>query len=444
MINAAVHSIEHKQFWSTSGWLPAEIGIIVTGGQFYCYEGQDLKVHLQRGVYDITVYELVGVVADINSGENQKSHLVSLINVSPSSRDPVDGPQWHLFNDFLVRHTTSAEALRFDSVWKLPSVLAYQAKSASQVIDDSWKENLDPALLYHLPRGPQYVQAQGTCSDETLTIRHSKAPDSSVLRPLSSTTEVPRAGMPCGIDAEFVALSKAEIEIKADGTRETVRPPRLGLARVSVLRGSGPEESLPFIDDYIANSEPIVDYLTAYSGISHGDLDRSLSRHNLVSLKVAYKKLWLLLNLGVVFVGHGLPKDFRTINIHVPRAQVVDTVDLFSHRLRSQRRLSLRFLAWYLLKEEIQQEGEKGHDSVEDARTALKLWRKYEEFVDAGILESMLEEIFDRGRETGFKPPSVLRAEREGDIRPDTPSGSVPGTPAKRHVGLAALKSPLR
>ena len=28
----------------------------------------------------MTVYELMGVVADINSGENQKSHLVSLIN----------------------------------------------------------------------------------------------------------------------------------------------------------------------------------------------------------------------------------------------------------------------------------------------------------------------------------------------------------------------------
>lgn len=80
MINAAIHSPDHKQLWATPGWLPQEIGVIVVNGQFYCYEGQDLKLHLQRGVYDITVYELVGVVADINSGENQKSHLVSMIN----------------------------------------------------------------------------------------------------------------------------------------------------------------------------------------------------------------------------------------------------------------------------------------------------------------------------------------------------------------------------
>jgi len=33
--------------------LPQEIGIIVEQGQFFCYEGQDLKLHLQRGVYNI-------------------------------------------------------------------------------------------------------------------------------------------------------------------------------------------------------------------------------------------------------------------------------------------------------------------------------------------------------------------------------------------------------
>ena len=116
-------------------------------------------------------------------------------------------------------------------------------------------------------------------------------------------------------------------------------------------------------------------------------------------LKVAYKKLWLLLNLGCVFVGHGLPKDFRTINIHVPKAQVVDTADLF---YKGHRRLGLKFLVWYLLKEDIQKET---HDSIEDARSALKLWRKFEEFVDRGVQESMVDEVYREGRKWGFKPP---------------------------------------
>jgi PAB-dependent poly(A)-specific ribonuclease subunit 2 len=79
-INANVGGNEAKQLWSTPGWLPQEIGVIVDQGQFFCYEGQDLKLHLQRGVFNITVYELIGVVADIHSGENQKSHLVSMVN----------------------------------------------------------------------------------------------------------------------------------------------------------------------------------------------------------------------------------------------------------------------------------------------------------------------------------------------------------------------------
>ena len=50
--------------------------------------------------------------------------------------------------------------------------------------------------------------------------------------------------------------------------------------------------------------------------------------------------------------------------------QVIDTVFLF--HFKRQRKLSLRFLASYLLKEDIQQQT---HDSIEDARTAVKLYQ---------------------------------------------------------------------
>lgn len=80
MLNAAVTSPEAKQFWSTPGCLPKEIGIIVDQGQVYCFEGDDIKQHIQRGLRNITVYSLMGVVADIDSGQHQKSHLVSLVN----------------------------------------------------------------------------------------------------------------------------------------------------------------------------------------------------------------------------------------------------------------------------------------------------------------------------------------------------------------------------
>jgi len=57
---------------------------------------------------------------------------------------------------------------------------------------------------------------------------------------------------------------------------------------------------------------------------------------------------------------------------------VIDTVDLWS--LEHQRKISLRFLASYLLGEHIQGET---HDSIEDSRTALRLYKKY---LEVGLL----------------------------------------------------------
>lgn len=215
-----------------------------------------------------------------------------------------------------------------------------------------------------------------------------------------------------GIDAEFVSLQQEEIEVRADGSRATVRPSRLGLARVSVLRGDGPDADAAFIDDYIAISEPVVDYLTAFSGICPGDLDKATSNYSPISLKIAYKKLWLLLNLGCIFVGHGLLKDFRTINIHVPRGQVVDTVDLW-HLSSQRRKLNLRFLAWLLLHEDIQTDA---HDSVEDARTALRLWRKYVEIQKKGKTKDTLDWIYRQGRDVGFRAPGAGTQTNRPDI----------------------------
>jgi PAB-dependent poly(A)-specific ribonuclease subunit 2 len=323
----------------------------------------------------------------------------------------------------LVQKTSREEALHFDPSWKLPSVLTYQLKSARHRIDDTWKQTMDTSLLFN--RKP-YRQD----GDDPVTIL--------------TENEIPQPGTPIGIDAEFVSLQNEEIEIKANGTCETVRPRRLALARVSVLRGEGSQEDQPFIDDYIAIREPIVDYLTTYSGIRYGDLDPSLSQHQLVTLKEAYRKLWLLLNLGVVFVGHGLLKDFRTINIHVPRSQVIDTVDLWFIKSRS-RKLNLRFLAWLLLREDVQ--GGDAHDSIEDARTALHLWKKYEEVQKTGTMEETLELVYKRGRDVGYRAPASGNGPRPGTGGRNTPEPLEGGmrTPASgtpiRRAGLGVDRS---
>ncbi|QGI96676.1 hypothetical protein CEK26_009745 [Fusarium fujikuroi] len=410
-------SPDQRLLWSTPGWLPEEIGIIVEQGQFFCYEGEDLKLHLQRGIHNITVYSLTGMAINIESGQTQKSHLVSMVNVAHAEPEAPGESRWHLFNDFLVRSVSTEEALAFNTSWKVPSVIAYQIKDENNKIDTEWKNNIDTSILY---------QDFNTNAD----------PSTKTYQVLNPETEAPGPDTTIALDTEFVAVRQPEIEMNSDGERETIRPIVYALARASVVRGQGENEGTPFIDDYINIKEPIVDYLTSYSGITEQDLDPRVSKHSLLSLKMVYKKMWILLNLGCKFLGHGLKQDFRVINIHIPKSQVIDTIDLFFLQTRL-RRLSLAFLAWYLLKEDIQMET---HDSIEDSRTALKLYKKYLEFQDAGILETMLQDIYRAGREVNFKPP---RRDGHHIPRTDTPpplpvDGSTgPVTPVRSNNILA-------
>ncbi|PON30540.1 PAB-dependent poly(A)-specific ribonuclease subunit PAN2 [Trichoderma gamsii] len=396
MLNTAIVNADHRMLWNTPGWLPEEIGIIVEQGQFFCYEGEDLKLHLQRGIHNITVYSLIGMTISIESSQAQKPHLVAMVNVAHAEPTAPGQSQWHLFNDFLVRSVSSEEALSFTHSWKVPSVVTFQVKNANNKIDNSWKNNIDTSLLYQ-------------------DLNPSSRTENKTYKLLDPVTERPGPETIIALDTEFVAVRQPEIEMNSDGERETIRPIVYALARASVVRGQGVDEGVPFIDDYISIREPIVDYLTSYSGITANDLNPHTTKHSLLPLKVVYKKLWILLNLGCKFLGHGLKQDFRVINIHVPKSQIIDTIDLFFLKSRL-RKLSLAFLAWYLLKEDIQMET---HDSIEDSRTALQLYRKYLEFKDAGILETMLQDIYRAGRDVNFKPPR-----RDGAL--DVPRSETP------------------
>ncbi|BGP38499.1 poly(A)-specific ribonuclease [Rhodotorula kratochvilovae] len=338
------------------------------------------KVEGEAGEGDVE-YELRAMVVQIQA-EGDAPHLVSLTRVSDEEQKP--GSSWHLFNDFLVRPVSEDEALSFPGKWKIPAVLFYERVDSKDMLDFSdLPLHSDPAIL---------------CEDITI----SKNRDRSMIKHQPfRLDELPRRGTLVAIDAEFVSLQQEEAEFHSDGTKKVLRPSRQTLARVSVLRGEGTETGIPFIDDHIHTSEPVVDYLTEFSGIRAGDLDPVHSRHTLVPLKVAYKKLRMLVDLGCVFIGHGLNKDFRIINIYVPPNQIIDTVNIY-HLPARQRKLSLRFLAYAVLHSAIQADT---HDSIEDARTALQLYEHYQRLEAEGSWEDTLEEVYREGKQTNFKAP---------------------------------------
>ncbi|KAK7200624.1 ubiquitin hydrolase [Novymonas esmeraldas] len=249
--------------------------------------------------------------------------------------------------------------------------------------------------------------------------------------PLSSYTEI-RAGDLVAVDAEYVVLKWAT----RDGGNEmfyvSQRKPHMGLARVSCILSSEDGDERTIVDDYVHIPEEIEDYVTQYSGIHPGDLDPLESSKSLTSLKSTYLKLRALVDGGVVFVGHGLAQDFRVCNIVVPRKQIIDTLEMF-HKAGS-RYLSLRFLAYHVLGESVQ---EDEHDSIEDARTSLRLYRKYEQLKREGTFESVLDHLLAKGAETSWYVPDTKSMFRD---TPQTPPVSVMGSPVFEKMAKAVAE----
>ena len=81
-----------------------------------------------------------------------------------------------------------------------------------------------------------------------------------------------------------------------------------------------------------------------------------------------------------------------------PSHGAIAQVDLFY--LPGSRRISLRFLAWHLLGQQMSNRLQDTHDSIEDARTALQLYAKYREIVSLGTLDETIRQLYDVGRDT--------------------------------------------
>ena len=86
-------------------------------------------------------------------------------------------------------------------------------------------------------------------------------------------------------------MQHEESSLTATGSKVTLREGRHALARMSIIDCRTGEV---IIDDHVLPREPVLDYLTRFSGLREGDLDLD-SPHHLVTTRNAYLKLRLLL-----------------------------------------------------------------------------------------------------------------------------------------------------
>lgn len=160
------------------------------------------------------------------------------------------------------------------------------------------------------------------------------------------------------------------------------------LARVSVVNYAG--EAV--LDRHVRVDERVTDFRTRHSGIQ----PRHLRSVDAIPFKQAQAEVARLLQhdvgsssssssqhrspQGRVLVGHGLATDMRVLLLSHPHRQVRDTARYRPLRARINMRRgmpALRRLAAEIVGVDIQQRGDAGHDSVQDARAALALYKMY-------------------------------------------------------------------
>ncbi|KAF9559475.1 hypothetical protein EC968_006612 [Mortierella alpina] len=132
------------------------------------------------------------------------------------------------------------------------------------------------------------------------------------------------------------------------------------LARVTLVN----EEGKAIYDQLVMPENPVVDYLTQYSGMTAERLEGVTTR-----LADVQRKLQELVTYDTILIGHSLENDMKV----------------------------LKWLAQKWLSKKIQTGGELGHDSEEDARTCMELVKlKIEKGPGFGEYNQDQESIFSR------------------------------------------------
>ncbi|TFY76484.1 hypothetical protein EWM64_g7526 [Hericium alpestre] len=179
-------------------------------------------------------------------------------------------------------------------------------------------------------------------------------------------------------------------------------------------------------DQLVKPPQPIIDYLTRFSGIT-ADVLAPIS----TALLDVQKRILELLSVTPtpILLGHSLESDLNVLQLCHPRC--IDTALLYDHPRGRPLKPGLAWLTKKWCGRTIQANGEGGHDPEEDARACLDLLKKkLENGPSFGTFKTDIESIFERmSRSPGRAGNDSIRSAVIDHGNPGTWHGAKATTP---------------
>ncbi len=242
------------------------------------------KKHLDA-MSDSEFQKHLTLIRDVTSQDLEKRIKIIQQRLEQLDNDDERNDEWVLFNGPNVSSTVIEDALAFHVSFKEPCIITYRQIDDSEEVKTFTPPIVDiPSGIIASPRQSGRFTLLFSIPTNFFLVQSNK--EISALKIIfkkttTTTTDIDISGS-CDLvafDAEFVQVQHENSILTATGSKMVLREGRNALGRMSLIDC---RTGRTIIDDHVLPREPVVDYLTRFSGLKPAGKNRRTILQELV------------------------------------------------------------------------------------------------------------------------------------------------------------------